>query len=220
MTIEIDISKRGGANIRLLPYHRDGTQGEPYFDIEVNDVDALILGSGTSKDIEPTHVTLPGTTIDNLHARVIFIYGLMCIQDLGSEHGTYLNGIRMSPSKKRSTASLVMNGDRIQFGKPKDNAPGKCQTYAELRKISPPSRDQVFQSLLSDCAICRNAIAPLQPLFVAPCSHTFHYPCSEQFLNKYPEFECPVCHISTDVRVYTSSDVNTLAKNFKRTNIK
>jgi hypothetical protein len=44
-----------------------------------------------------------------------------------------------------------------------------------------------------DCCICISPIGPFQALFVAPCSHCFHYKCIQHMLKDSIMFSCPVC---------------------------
>jgi hypothetical protein len=44
-----------------------------------------------------------------------------------------------------------------------------------------------------DCCICISAIGPFQALFIAPCSHCFHYKCIQNILKETIMFPCPVC---------------------------
>ncbi|KAI9313537.1 SMAD/FHA domain-containing protein, partial [Dichotomocladium elegans] len=46
---------------------------------------------------------------------------------------------------------------------------------------------------LEECCICLYALAPFQALFVAPCSHAFHFACIRTLLQSYPGFQCPIC---------------------------
>jgi hypothetical protein len=79
------------------------------------------------------------------------------------------------------------------------------------------------QSYSQDCSICLNSIAvrcstarlpcstgfvtnsrpqqPCQCLFVAPCSHTWHYKCIRSLLSSphYPIFTCPNCRAAADL---------------------
>ncbi|KAI9743144.1 MAG: hypothetical protein M1818_003439 [Claussenomyces sp. TS43310] len=52
-----------------------------------------------------------------------------------------------------------------------------------------------------DCSICLGAIAPCQSLFVAPCSHTWHYKCVRRIINgpMWPQFICPNCRAVADL---------------------
>lgn len=52
---------------------------------------------------------------------------------------------------------------------------------------------------VEECCICLFAIAPLQALFVAPCSHTFHFKCCRPLLQHYPGFQCPLCRSYSDL---------------------
>ncbi|KAJ2996941.1 hypothetical protein HDV02_006033 [Globomyces sp. JEL0801] len=44
-----------------------------------------------------------------------------------------------------------------------------------------------------DCCICISAMAPFQALFLAPCSHCFHYKCVTTLLGAGFMFQCPLC---------------------------
>lgn len=52
---------------------------------------------------------------------------------------------------------------------------------------------------VEECCICLYALAPLQALFVAPCSHTFHFKCCRPLLQHYPGFQCPLCRSYSDL---------------------
>jgi len=49
---------------------------------------------------------------------------------------------------------------------------------------------------------------PIQALFVAPCSHTWHYKCIRTILNgtSYPQFICPNCRAVTDLNADVDID--------------
>ncbi|TPX38809.1 hypothetical protein SeMB42_g06495 [Synchytrium endobioticum] len=44
-----------------------------------------------------------------------------------------------------------------------------------------------------DCCICLCTIGPFQGLFLAPCSHCFHYKCIRSLLTDCVMFQCPLC---------------------------
>ncbi|KAI0071678.1 SMAD/FHA domain-containing protein, partial [Panus rudis PR-1116 ss-1] len=51
-----------------------------------------------------------------------------------------------------------------------------------------------IKSALPDCCICLFAETINQALFIAPCSHTFHYKCIRPLLETHhPAFSCPLC---------------------------
>ncbi|KAI9032456.1 hypothetical protein DFJ74DRAFT_654427 [Hyaloraphidium curvatum] len=65
--------------------------------------------------------------------------------------------------------------------------------------IPPPTPTLTHQPASSgshspvDCCICLCPISPFQALFVAPCSHCYHYKCVQPLLNQGAMFLCPLC---------------------------
>lgn len=52
----------------------------------------------------------------------------------------------------------------------------------------------------TDCCICLFRIASFQSLFVAPCSHVYHYKCIRPMLvSNHPGFLCPLCRTFADL---------------------
>ena len=52
------------------------------------------------------------------------------------------------------------------------------------------------------CPVCAKTCKPCQSLFVAPCSHVWHYKCIRPILNdhkSWPQFLCPNCRAVTDL---------------------
>ncbi|KAI9197404.1 uncharacterized protein BJ171DRAFT_570793 [Polychytrium aggregatum] len=45
----------------------------------------------------------------------------------------------------------------------------------------------------TECCICIGVIGPFQALFIAPCSHCYHYKCVGQLLAQSAMFQCPLC---------------------------
>jgi hypothetical protein len=52
---------------------------------------------------------------------------------------------------------------------------------------------------VEECCICLYALAPFQALFVAPCSHSYHFKCIRPLLDSYPGFQCPICRTYSDL---------------------
>lgn len=73
-----------------------------------------------------------------------------------------------------------------------DSAMG-CHSNSGIRE----SNDQDIH--VEECCICLYALAPFQCLFVAPCSHTFHYKCVTPLLVNHPGFNCPLCRSYADL---------------------
>lgn len=74
---------------------------------------------------------------------------------------------------------------------------------AGLAKSGKAVRDSDAMSVnsSSECSICLNPVAPCQALFVAPCSHVWHFKCIRGLLHgpNYPNFLCPNCRFVTDL---------------------
>ncbi|GMK59805.1 hypothetical protein CspeluHIS016_0900220 [Cutaneotrichosporon spelunceum] len=64
---------------------------------------------------------------------------------------------------------------------------------------------------VSDCCICLFSVAPAQSLFIAPCSHVYHYRCIRPLLiQHHPGFSCPLCrtyaNLDEDVEIEDAWD--------------
>ncbi|KAI8461785.1 hypothetical protein BY996DRAFT_4573043 [Phakopsora pachyrhizi] len=60
-------------------------------------------------------------------------------------------------------------------------------------KVEPPKA-------VSDCCICLFGVTVCQALFIAPCSHTYHYKCIRPLLQMHhPGFSCPLCRTFADL---------------------
>lgn len=84
------------------------------------------------------------------------------------------------------------------------NVPSRS-THKRLRNLSKPPQDKRDSDTASvnssECSICLMSIAPCQSLFVAPCSHVWHYKCIRPILNghTWPNFLCPNCRAVADL---------------------
>ncbi|KAJ7187727.1 hypothetical protein GGX14DRAFT_610447 [Mycena pura] len=66
---------------------------------------------------------------------------------------------------------------------------------------------------IPDCCICLFPVTIRQALFLAPCSHAFHYKCLRPLLETHhPAFSCPLCRsfadLEEDVEVDAEDDDN------------
>ncbi|GAB7347130.1 hypothetical protein MBLNU459_g3254t1 [Dothideomycetes sp. NU459] len=68
-------------------------------------------------------------------------------------------------------------------------------------KDAKDAKDTDAQSAASsECSICLNPVAPCQALFVAPCSHVWHYKCIRTLIYpNWPSFQCPNCRAYADL---------------------
>lgn len=60
---------------------------------------------------------------------------------------------------------------------------------------------------VTDCCICLFSVTVCQALFIAPCSHVFHYKCIRPMLNMHhPGFSCPLCRTFADLEADVEED--------------
>lgn len=60
---------------------------------------------------------------------------------------------------------------------------------------------------VTDCCICLFSVTVCQALFIAPCSHVFHYKCIRPMLNMHhPGFSCPLCRTFADLEADVEQD--------------
>ncbi|TGO81475.1 hypothetical protein BPOR_1139g00020 [Botrytis porri] len=84
------------------------------------------------------------------------------------------------------------------------NLLSNVQSHKRLRELNNNLKKQASgasSSSSQDCSICLGPIAPCQSLFVAPCSHTWHYKCIRVVINgpAWPHFICPNCRTVADL---------------------
>ncbi|KAI3399894.1 hypothetical protein diail_5405 [Diaporthe ilicicola] len=149
--------------------------------------------------------------------------GKWFIKDVKSSSGTFLNHIRLSPPGQESKPFPVNDGDVVQLGidfKGGEEMIFRCVKMRlelnrgwqnKLNKFNMNSHKRLWnmtkaegaggQNYSQDCSICLNSIAPCQCLFVAPCSHTWHFKCIRSLLQSphYPIFICPNCRAAADL---------------------
>ncbi|EGY20768.1 RING finger protein [Verticillium dahliae VdLs.17] len=159
--------------------------------------------------------------VSRRHCEFWYDQGKWYIKDVKSSSGTFLNHIRLSPPGTESKPFPINDGDIVQLGidfkggeemifrcvkmrlelnRGWQNKPNafNVQNHKRLRNLTSSANST---NSTQDCSICLNSIAPCQSLFVAPCSHTWHYKCIRALLNtpQYPTFVCPNCRMAADL---------------------
>ncbi|KAL8674994.1 MAG: hypothetical protein Q9168_000588 [Polycauliona sp. 1 TL-2023] len=154
--------------------------------------------------------------------------GQWFIKDVKSSSGTFLNHIRLSQPSLESRPFPVKDGDVVQLGidfRGGEEMIFRCvkirvecnrgwqkalnsfnvATHKRLLGKAHAKKDadaDTTSAQSSECAICLMSIAPCQALFVAPCSHVWHYKCIRPILNDhktFPSFLCPNCRAVADL---------------------
>ncbi|KAJ3093957.1 hypothetical protein HDU97_008783, partial [Phlyctochytrium planicorne] len=96
----------------------------------------------------------------------------------------------------------------LQNVKPPNSAALKVALRSLLSAMNPSSGSTDG----TDCCICLSQLSPSQSLFLAPCSHCFHYKCVNPLLGPMM-FQCPLCrqvanlekNVAEDEELSTSS---------------
>ncbi|CAO3662387.1 unnamed protein product [Rhizopus microsporus] len=161
------------------------------------------------------------------HAEICTKQGRVYIRDTRSSSGTFLNNKRLCSAGECSELFELKNNDIIQLGidyqggteehfrcvrmriqliKPKASVDNfNLKAHESLQNLT--TRTQTEDIHVDECCICLYAIAPFQALFVAPCSHKFHYKCTRPLLNNHPAFTCPLCRHYSELNADVCVDV-------------
>ncbi|CDZ97828.1 FOG: FHA domain [Phaffia rhodozyma] len=80
------------------------------------------------------------------------------------------------------------------------NALGGGTTSSLSASTSKEKAKKTAKTSVTDCCICLFSVTICQSLFIAPCSHVFHYKCIRPLLQQhYPGFSCPLCRSFADL---------------------
>ncbi|MCJ1329826.1 hypothetical protein MMC10_006507 [Thelotrema lepadinum] len=149
--------------------------------------------------------------------------GQWYVKDVKSSSGTFLNHIRLSQPSTESRPFPINDSDIIQLGmdfRGGEESIFRCvkiriecnrawqkslnnfnmSTHKQLRALQ--NQSDAASTNSTECSICLMSVAPCQSLFVAPCSHVWHFKCIRPILNNeklYPQFLCPNCRAVTDL---------------------
>lgn len=89
-------------------------------------------------------------------------------------------------------------------GKSSSEAPASSSSAAPSSSLLPTNRQSMS---VTDCCICLFSVTVCQALFIAPCSHVFHYKCIRPLLNQHhPGFSCPLCRTFADLEADVEQD--------------
>ncbi|KAG6818768.1 hypothetical protein H0H93_001980, partial [Arthromyces matolae] len=161
-------------HVRLSPAN---TESRPF---QVKDGDILQLG-----------VDYQGGTED--------IYKSVKIRiELGREWQAGANAFNTNTLKILKTLSTPLPPTRGTNAKSllKTQASSSSAAAPILSGTQPPHQPHQ----IPDCCICLFSVTIRQALFIAPCSHTFHYKCIRPLLETHhPAFSCPLCRTFADL---------------------
>ncbi|SMQ48193.1 unnamed protein product [Zymoseptoria tritici ST99CH_3D7] len=181
----------------------------------------------TSSDPNILPVGFKSKVVSRRHCEFWCTDGQWFIKDVKSSSGTFLNHVRLSSPGVESRPFPVNDGDVVQLGidfKGGEEVIFRCvkirvecnrNWQKSLNSFNKSAHKRLFKSALksktrdsdatsvnsSECSICLNPVAPCQALFVAPCSHVWHYKCVKNLIHgpSYPNFLCPNCRFVADL---------------------
>ncbi|KAF9360712.1 hypothetical protein BGX34_007597 [Mortierella sp. NVP85] len=214
-----DATTKPVPHIRIVP-HLDAPRSL-HFDVVDKDVpDGFVLKIGrfTDKQNLPNRITFKSKVVSRGHAEIFTESGKFFIRDTKSSSGTFLNHARLSPPGVESKPTPLKDGDVIQLGVDYQGGTQEIYRCVKMRlelnrswQQQPNAfRENTLKTIRSlttadascatDCCICLFRIASFQSLFVAPCSHVYHYKCIRPMLVvNHPGFLCPLCRTFADL---------------------
>ncbi|ORE09122.1 hypothetical protein BCV72DRAFT_321036 [Rhizopus microsporus var. microsporus] len=216
-------------HVRIVP-SIDNPGRSLIFDIVDRDLEyGTIIKIGRYSERNPNNsdcMSFKSKVVSRCHCEIFVEQdGKLYIRDTKSSSGTFLNHIRLSPAGQESQSVEIHDGDLVQLGV--DYQGGREEIYRSVRmkfEINHRHRPRpvsfsltAFQNLrslttssstdLDECCICLYSLAPFQALFVAPCSHTFHFKCIRPLFQSYPGFQCPMCRTYSDLEASVDHQV-------------
>ncbi|CAO3665423.1 unnamed protein product [Rhizopus stolonifer] len=159
---------------------------------------SIKLGRYSDRKIISNRLSFKSKVVSRYHAEIWLENEKVYIRDSHSSSGTFVNHSRLGESSQE-----LVDGDLVQLGV--DYKGGLESMYRAVKmrlEINRHREDSQFAvnsflkitNRIQDCCICLYCIAPLQALFIAPCSHIYHYRCLKPLLDQnYPGFACPIC---------------------------
>ncbi|EPQ51198.1 SMAD/FHA domain-containing protein, partial [Gloeophyllum trabeum ATCC 11539] len=216
-------------SLRFEPIQRDVREGDTPLRIG-RFTDRSGLGIAAANAMGSNKLAFKSKVVSRSHAEIwVEAGGKFFIKDTKSSSGTFLNHVRLSPANSESRPHELKDGDilqlgvdyqggtediykcvkiRVEVGREWQAAANAFNTNAlkQLKALAIPSTAKASdkktapKSGLSDCCICLFGITIHQALFIAPCSHSFHYKCIRPLLDSHhPAFSCPVCRTYADL---------------------
>ncbi|CEG73672.1 hypothetical protein RMATCC62417_09006 [Rhizopus microsporus] len=209
-------------------------------DLEAGKV--IKIGRFTDKSSVQNHISFKSKVVSRSHCEVWLNHeGKVLLKDTKSSSGTFVNHVRLSPANQESRPVEIRDGDLVQLGvdyqggfeeiyravkmrfEVNRQSQAKQISYSisafnNLRNITSNKQLQLTASSdniqVEECCICLYALAPFQALFVAPCSHTYHFKCIRPLLDSYPGFQCPICRTYSDLDASVAMEIEEVIEKF------
>ncbi|KAJ1938919.1 hypothetical protein EC988_007449, partial [Linderina pennispora] len=225
-------------HIRIVPHIVDVRHCLYFdvMDRDVPENTVLKVGRFTEKvSQQMSRIAFKSKVVSRSHAEIWTEGGNFYIRDTKSSSGTFLNHLRLSPPGVESRPHQLHDGDVLQLGV--DYQGGTLDIYKCVkirleinrnwqRSKENPFRRQVMENIQNayhaigstagdgsddsnnECCICLYKMVAFQALFVAPCSHCFHFKCVKPILFTSTGFSCPLCRTYADLEADVNIDDN------------
>ncbi|GJJ12867.1 hypothetical protein Clacol_007113 [Clathrus columnatus] len=114
-------------------------------------------------------------------------------------------GQGQSQTQQANTGTLKPSRSNSKAVRPKAAAKQPLHSSSTLAASNSGSTNNT--TAVSDCCICLSSVTILQALFIAPCSHAYHYKCIRPLLERHhPGFSCPLCRTFADLEADVEGD--------------
>ncbi|KAJ2883170.1 hypothetical protein H4R27_002945 [Coemansia aciculifera] len=183
-----------------------------------------------------SRIAFKSKVVSRSHAEIWTEAGQFFIKDTKSSSGTFLNHMRLSPPGQESRPHALHDGDILQLGVDYQGGSVDTYKCVKIRleinrnwqrSKENPFRRQVLENIQNayhaigtadaggagaagaannECCICLYQMIAFQALFVAPCSHCFHFKCVKPILFTSTGFSCPLCRTYADLEASVTVD--------------
>ncbi|KAF9442338.1 hypothetical protein P691DRAFT_779454 [Macrolepiota fuliginosa MF-IS2] len=205
-------------SLRFGPISRDLRNGDPVLRI-VRFADRSGLGLSAINSLNSNKLAFRSKVVSRAHAEIwVEGGGKFYIRDTKSSSGTFLNHVRLSAANMESRPFQIKDGDILQLGV---DYQGGAEDYKSVKveigrdttafknlkalagpvhnTAGVPNAGKIKALGIPDCCICLFSMTARQALFIAPCSHTFHYKSIRPILEAHPAFSCLLCRTYVDL---------------------
>lgn len=111
--------------------------------------------------------------------------------EIGREWQSAANAFNANALQRLGTLGVTNVGASVALAGP---------TSSKTTPPKPVAKPSTSTQSSTDCCICLFPVTVSQALFIAPCSHAFHYKCMRPMLiAHHPGFSCPLCRTFADL---------------------
>lgn len=182
------IRDSGSSSGTFLNHHRLSDPGQQSNAVQIHDGDCIQLGVDyQSRSEQNFRAVLMRVELNRTWQHRPNEYNLAALRQL--------RALQNAPGGTPQGAE----GDAVEA---QETAADETNVGRVAGTTSPPdgAASTASSGKISECCICLFSVSVCQSLFIAPCSHAFHYKCIRPLLMRdHPAFTCPMCRTYTDL---------------------